>query len=341
MSKTALITGISGQDGAYLAQLLLKKNYKVIGTDRRSARSVNWRLKRLGIENQIIYEEMELSEIYEIHRIFKKYKINEVYNLAAQSFVGTSFNSPLNTANITGLGTLRILETIRSIDKKIKFYQASSSEMFGDVLEKKQKETTPLNPQSPYAVSKVFSHYLTQNYRNSYGIFATSGILFNHESPLRGEEFVTRKIVINLIRILKKESNYFELGNIYAKRDWGYAKEYVEAMWKMLQRKKPKDYVISTGKTYSIKEFINIATKYLKMKVKWTGKGLKERLINTRTNKTIIKINPKYFRPSEVNILIGNYGRARKDLNWKPKTNLTQLIKIMIDEEIKYYNHNV
>ena len=214
MSKTALITGISGQDGAYLAQLLLKKNYKVIGTDRRSARSVNWRLKRLGIENQIIYEEMELSEIYEIHRIFKKYKINEVYNLAAQSFVGTSFNSPLNTANITGLGTLRILETIRSIDKKIKFYQASSSEMFGDVLEKKQKETTPLNPQSPYAVSKVFSHYLTQNYRNSYGIFATSGILFNHESPLRGEEFVTRKIVINLIRILKKESNYFELGNI-------------------------------------------------------------------------------------------------------------------------------
>ncbi len=341
MSKTALITGISGQDGAYLAQLLLKKNYKVIGTDRRSARSVNWRLKRLGIENQIIYEEMELSEIYEIHRIFKKYKINEVYNLAAQSFVGTSFNSPLNTANITGLGTLRILETIRSIDKKIKFYQASSSEMFGDVLEKKQKETTPLNPQSPYAVSKVFSHYLTQNYRNSYGIFATSGILFNHESPLRGEEFVTRKIVINLIRILKKESNYFELGNIYAKRDWGYAKEYVEAMWKMLQRKKPKDYVISTGKTYSIKEFINIATKYLKMKVKWTGKGLNERLINTRTNKTIIKINPKYFRPSEVNILIGNYGRARKDLNWKPKTNLTQLIKIMIDEEIKYYNHNV
>ena len=338
MSKTALITGISGQDGAYLAQLLLKKNYKVIGTDRRSARSVNWRLKRLGIENQIIYEEMELSEIYEIHRIFKKYKINEVYNLAAQSFVGTSFNSPLNTANITGLGTLRILETIRSIDKKIKFYQASSSEMFGDVLEKKQKETTPLNPQSPYAVSKVFSHYLTQNYRNSYGIFATSGILFNHESPLRGEEFVTRKIVINLIRILKKESNYFELGNIYAKRDWGYAKEYVEAMWKMLQRKKPKDYVISTGKTYSIKEFINIATKYLKMKVKWTGKGLKERLINTRTNKTIIKINPKYFRPSEVNILIGNYGRARKDLNWKPKTNLDSMIDEMIKFEYQKFN---
>ena len=337
MKKTALITGISGQDGAYLAQLLLNKNYKVIGTDRRSARSLNWRHKRLGIENNIIYEEMELAEIYEIQRVFKKYKINEVYNLAAQSFVGTSFSSPLNTANITGLGTLRILETIRSVNKNIKFYQASSSEMFGDVLEKKQKETTPLNPQSPYAISKVFSHYLTQNYRNSYNMFASSGILFNHESPLRGEEFVTRKIIINLIKVLKKDINFFELGNIYAKRDWGYAKEYVEAMWKMLQRKKPKDYVISTGKTHSIKEFINIATKYLNMNVKWIGAGLSEKLINKDNNKIIIQINPKFFRPSEVNILIGDASQAKKDLGWRPKVNLSKLIKIMIDEEIKYY----
>ena len=337
MTKVALITGISGQDGAYLAQLLLSKKYKVVGTDRRSARSVNWRLKRLGIENKIIYEEMELGEIYEIQRIFKKYNINEVYNLAAQSFVGTSFSSPLNTANITALGALRILETIRSVNKKIKFYQASSSEMFGDVLEKTQKETTPLNPQSPYAVSKVFSHYLTQNYRNSYGMFATSGILFNHESPLRGEEFVTRKIVINLIKYLKKDIDSFELGNIYAKRDWGYAKEYVEAMWKMLQRKKPKDYVIATGRTHSIKEFINISAKYLDMNVVWSGKGLNEKLIDKKNNKVIIKINPKFFRPSEVNILIGNYEKAKKDLNWRPKVNLKQLIKIMIDEEIKYY----
>ena len=337
MKKTALITGISGQDGAYLAQLLLKKNYKVIGTDRRSARSLNWRHKRLGIENKIIYEEMELAEIYEIQRVFKKYKIDEVYNLAAQSFVGTSFSSPLNTANITGLGTLRILETIRSVNKNIKFYQASSSEMFGDVLEKKQKETTPLNPQSPYAISKVFSHYLTQNYRNSYNMFASSGILFNHESPLRGEEFVTRKIIINLIKVLKKDINFFELGNIYAKRDWGYAKEYVEAMWKMLQRKKPKDYVISTGKTHSIKEFINIATKYLNMNVKWIGAGLSEKLINKDNNKIIIQINPKFFRPSEVNILIGDASQAKKDLGWRPKVNLNKLIKIMVDEEIKYY----
>ncbi len=339
MKKTALITGISGQDGAYLADFLIKKKYKVIGTDRRSARSVNWRLRRLKIENKIIFEEMELGEIYEIQRVFKKYKIDEVYNLAAQSFVGTSFNSPINTSNITGLGTLRILETIRNINKKIKFYQASSSEMFGEVLEKKQKETTPLNPQSPYAISKVFSHYLTQNYRNSYGMFTTSGILFNHESPLRGEEFVTRKIIIGLIKVLKQDINHFELGNLYAKRDWGFAKEYIEAMWKMMQKKKPDDYVIATGKTYSIKDFINIATNYLKMDVKWVGKGLNEKLINNKDKKIIIKINPKFFRPSEVNILTGDASKARKFLGWKPKTSLKKLISIMIDQEIKYYDN--
>ncbi len=337
MKKTALITGVSGQDGAYLAKLLIDKKYKVIGTDRRSARSSNWRLERLGIENKIIFEEMELSELYEIQRVFKKYKFDEVYHLAAQSFVKASFNSPLNTSNITGLGTLRILETIRSINPKIKFYQASSSEMFGDILNKVQNEKTPLNPQSPYAISKVFAHYSTQNYRSSYNMFAVSGILFNHESPLRGEEFVTRKIIIGLIKILKKEINFFELGNIYAKRDWGYAKEYVEAMWKMLQQKKPKDYVISTGINYSIKDFINKATKYLNMNVYWRGKGLNERLISRDTKKTLIKINPDYFRPAEVNILIGNSNKAKKELKWKPKTGLDKLIKIMVDEEIKYY----
>ncbi len=341
MKKTALITGISGQDGAYLAQFLLKKKYKIIGTDRRSARSVNWRLRRLNIEDKIIFEEMELGEIYEIQRVFKKHKIDEVYNLAAQSFVGTSFSSPLNTSNITGLGALRILETIRTQNKKIKFYQASSSEMFGDVLEAKQKESTPLNPQSPYAISKVFAHYLTQNYRKSYGIFATSGILFNHESPLRGEEFVTRKIIIGLIKIINKEIKYFELGNLYAKRDWGYAKEYVEAIWKMLQTKKPDDFIIATGKTYSIKDFINKATKYLNLNVKWIGKGLNEKLVDKKNNQILIKINPKYFRPAEVNILTGNPTRAKKKLKWEPKTNIDQLIKIMIDDEIKYYKKNL
>ena len=337
--KTALITGVSGQDGAYLAEFLLKKNYKIIGTDRRSARGNNWRLSRLGIKNKIIYEEMELGELYEIHNIFKKYKIDEVYNLAAQSFVATSFNSPLNTSNITGLGVLRILETIRSVDKKIKFYQASSSEMFGKIIESKQNEKTPLNPQSPYAISKVFGHYITDNYRKSYNIFAVSGILFNHESPLRGEEFVTRKIVLGLVKIVNGDLKNIELGNIYAKRDWGYAKEYVEAMWKMMQQKKPNDYVISTGKTYNIKYFINLATKYLGLKTKWTGKGLNEKLINLANKKVIIKINPKLFRPAEVNILRGNSSLARKKLNWSPKINLKNLVKIMIDDEIKYYKN--
>jgi GDPmannose 4,6-dehydratase len=339
MKKTALITGVSGQDGAYLAKYLLKKNYKVVGTDRRSARGNNWRLKRLGVESKVIFEEMEIGEIYEVDRIFNKYNFDEVYNLAAQSFVGTSFNSPLNTANITGLGVLRILETIKAKNKKIRFYQASSSEMFGDVLENFQSEKTPLNPQSPYAIAKVFGHYMTQNYRQSYGIFAVSGILFNHESPLRGEEFVTRKIIIGLVKIIKGDLSHLELGNIHAKRDWGFAKEYVEAMWLMLQQEKPEDFIISTGKTYSIKDFINKATKILNLKTKWVGKNLNEKLINTVNGKVIVKINPKFFRPAEVNILKGNALKAKKKLKWIPKTNLDNLIKIMINEEIKFYQN--
>ena len=336
--KTALITGISGQDGAYLADLLLKKKYKVIGTDRRSARMNNWRLERLGIEKQIIFEEMELGETFEIERIFKKYNFDEVYNLAAQSFVASSFGSPLNTSNITGLGVLRILETIRNRNPKIKFYQASSSEMFGDVMDKTQNEKTPFNPQSPYAISKLFGHYITVNYRNSYNLFTVSGILFNHESPLRGEEFVTRKIVKGLIEIINNKRNILELGNLDAKRDWGFAKEYVEAMWKMMQQKNPDDYIICTGRTYSIKDFINYCINYLKIDAKWIGKGLNTKLINTKTNKVIIKVNPKYFRPSEVNYLKGNYAKAKKKLNWKPKISLKELVEIMLKDEIKYYN---
>ena len=336
--KTALITGISGQDAAYLAEFLLKKNYKVIGSDRRSARNSQWRLKRLNIHNKIIYEDLELGELYEAERLFKKYKFDEVYNLAAQSFVGTSFSSPINTSNITGLGVLRILECIRNNSPKTKFYQASSSEMFGDVLEKKQNEKTPFNPQSPYAIAKVLGHYSTINYRESYNLFAVSGILFNHESPFRGEEFVTRKIIIGLINIINQKQKYLELGNIYAKRDWGFAKEYVEIMWRMLQNRKPRDYVVSTGKTYSVKQFIDESTKYLKIKTKWIGKGLNQKLINKKNNRVIIKINKKYFRPSEVNYLRGDSSKAQKELKWKPKTDLKKLVKIMIDEEIKNYN---
>jgi|TARA_Y100000294_G_scaffold88151_1_gene82299 GDPmannose 4,6-dehydratase len=335
--KVALITGVSGQDGAYLADFLLKKKYKIIGSDRRSSRSTLWRLKRLGIEKKIIFEELELGEIYDLRRLFQKYKFDEVYNLAAQSFVKSSFNSPLYTSSITGLAVLRLLETIREINPKIKFYQASSSEMFGKILRKTQNEKTTFNPQSPYAIAKVFGHYTTKLYRESYSLFAVSGILFNHESPLRGEEFVTRKITLGLIKYLNGDLNCLELGNINAKRDWGYAKEYVEAIWKMLQQKKPDDFVISTGQTFSVKQFINESIKYLKIKAKWTGKGLKERLI-AKNGKTIIKINSKYFRPAEVDILIGDSSKAHKILKWIPKMKLKKLVKIMLDDEIKYYN---
>ena len=341
MKKTALITGISGQDGAYLASFLLNKGYKVIGTDRRSARSNLWRLRKLGIENKIKIEELEIGEMYEIERFFKKYKFDEVYNLAAQSFVGTSFNSPLTTANITGLGVLRILEAIRNYSPKTKFYQASSSEMFGNSYKKKQNENTNFNPQSPYAVSKVFGHYITKNYRDSYNIFAVSGILFNHESPLRGQEFVTKKIISGLVKIAKKDLDFIELGNINSKRDWGYAKEYVEAMWKMMQQKIPIDYVICSGKTQTVKNFINESTKYLKLKTKWVGKDFNQKLINLDNNKVIIKINRKLFRPSEVNILRGDSSLAKRNIKWKTNTNLKKLIKIMIDEELLSYNEKL
>ena len=333
--KTALITGISGQDGAYLSKFLLKKKYKIIGLDRRSSRDDRWRLNYLGVEKSITYEYLDLLEISSIERIFDKYKIDEVYNLAAQSFVASSFDVPISTCDVNGLGALRILEVIRNKNKKIKFYQASSSEMFGDVLEIPQNENTAFNPQSPYAISKVFAHYITQNYRTSYGIFACSGILFNHESPLRGEEFVTRKITLGLAKIVSGKINCLYLGNINAKRDWGYAEDYVEAMWKMMQMKKADDYVIAMNKTYSVKDFINEAVKHYNLKIIWKGKGVNERAINLQNNRTIIKINPKFFRPAEVNYLRGNPSKAKKILKWKPKVNFKELVEIMSKAEIK------
>ena len=333
--KIALITGASGQDGSYLCEFLLKKNYKVIAGDRRSSRNDNWRHNFLNITNKVIYEDFDLTDIDSIYRLLKKYKFNEIYNLAAQSFVKTSFTTPISTSEVTALGTLRILEMIRCLLPKCKFYQASSSEMYGKTKSQSQNENTNFYPRSPYAISKVFAHFVTKNYRESHNIFACSGILFNHESPLRGEEFVTRKIVKNLCEIKIGKRKYLELGNLYAKRDWGYAKDYVEAMWKMLQKKKADDYVIATNKSYSIKFFINQCCKHLKIKLKWIGNGIFEKGIDTNTKKTIIKINPKYFRPAEVNYLKGNYFKAKKELKWYPKTNISKLIKIMIDEELK------
>lgn len=333
--KTALITGISGQDGAYLAKFLLEKKYKIIGLDRRSSRSDSWRLNYLGINNKIILEYSDLIEISSMQRIFYKYNIDEVYNLAAQSFVASSFNTPITTCDVNALGVLRILEIIRNSKKKIKFYQASTSEMFGEVFKSSQNEITLFNPQSPYAISKIFGHYITQNYRKSYKIFACSGILFNHESPLRGEEFVTRKITVGLAKIINKEIDCLYLGNIDSKRDWGYAEDYVKAMWLMMQKKVANDYVIATNQSYSVKDFINEAVKYYGLEIFWKGKGLTQKAINKKNNKIIIKIDPKFYRPSEVNYLRGDARKAAKILKWKPKINFRKLVEIMSKADIK------
>jgi GDPmannose 4,6-dehydratase len=333
--KVALITGISGQDGAYLAKFLLKKKYKIIGLDRRSSRDDRWRLNYLEIENQIIFEYSDLAEISSIQRIFNKYKIDEVYNLAAQSFVGSSFDVPISTCDVNALGVLRILEVIRNKKAKIKFYQASSSEMFGEVHEIPQNEHTPFNPRSPYAISKVFGHYISQNYRNSYNMFICSGILFNHESPLRGEEFVTRKVTVGLAKIITGEISCLYLGNINAKRDWGYSEDYVEAMWLMMQKNKADDYVVATNKTYSVKDFINEAVKHYNLKIFWRGKGKNQEAVNKKNNKVIIKIDSKFYRPSEVNFLKGNANKAKKILKWKPKVDFKKLVEIMSKADIK------
>ncbi len=338
--KIALITGISGQDGAYLAKFLIKKKYKVIGLERRSARNNNWRLEKLDIDKKVIIEDIDITDLNNLVRIFSKYKIDEVYNLAAQSFVSISFQNPIETSLINSIGVLNLLEIIRNKKKKIKFYQASTSEMFGKQGKKKQSENTSFHPRSPYATSKTFAHYTVQNYREAYNIHAVNGILFNHESPLRGQEFITRKITLGLSKIYLDKQKILKVGNIYVKRDWGYAEDYVKAMWKMMQTNKPKDYVIASGKNYSVKDFINECTNFLKLKTKWTGNGLNEKLINTKNNKVLIKIDKKFFRPSEVENLRGNYNKAKKELNWRPKTNLKQLVHKMMTSDLKYVQNN-
>ena len=334
--KIALITGISGQDGAYLAKFLLKKNYKVVGIERRSARINNWRLEKLKISNKIVIEDADIKEINNLLRIFGKYKFNEVYNLAAQSFVFSSFQNPIETSQVNAIGTLNFLEIIRNSKRKIKFYQASTSEMFGKHEKKFQDEKTNFHPRSPYATSKTFAHFSVQNYRESYKLHAVNGILFNHESPLRGEEFITRKITLGLSKIYLGKQKILKVGNIYSKRDWGYAEDYVEAMWKMMQSKKAEDYVVATGKSYSVKNFIDECVKILNLKTKWIGKGKNEKLINKENNRILISIDKKFFRPAEVDNLRGNFNKAKKNLRWKPKTNFKKLVKIMISSDLDY-----
>ena len=336
--KKALITGITGQDGAYLANFLINKNYKIYGTVRRSTSEKFTYLKELNIYNKIYFCDFDLLELSNIQETIKKIRPDEIYHLAAQSFVPTSFTVPIVTTDINSLGTLRILDSIKNINKNIRFYQASTSEMFGKALKFPQNETTPFYPRSPYGVSKLYSHWITINYRESYNIHASSGILFNHESPFRGSEFVTKKITSTLSKIKKGSNEILKIGNIYAKRDWGFAGDYVKAMWLMLQQNKADDYVISTGETHSVKDFIDLSLNYLGFNYKWVGKGINERVINKSDNRTLVKVDKKFFRPAEVDLLIGDSKKALKKLKWKSTTNLNQLVKIMIDYDMNKNN---
>ena len=339
MKKKALIYGVTGQDGSYLSELLLKKKYEVHGVKRRSSSLNTSRIDHLYEDphqknKHFILHYGDISDSISVSNLISKIKPDEIYNLAAQSHVGVSFQIPEYTANVDGLGALRILEAIKSLDsvKKIKFYQAGTSEMFGKTDGGFQNEKTKFYPRSPYAASKVYAHWITINYRESYNLFACNGILFNHESPVRGETFVTRKIVIALCKIKKGHQKKLYLGNLDAKRDWGHARDYVEAMWKMLQQKKPEDFVIATGKQYTVKQFINLVCKELEIKIKWKGKGLKEKAYDNK-GQAIIKIDKSYFRPTEVDSLLGDASKARRILNWKPKMNISDLIKDMIAHE--------
>tara|TARA_B100000242_G_C43040704_1_gene485540 strand:- start:373 stop:1410 length:1038 start_codon:yes stop_codon:yes gene_type:complete len=337
--KIALIFGVTGQDGAYLSKFLLKKKYIVHGVKRRNSTINTYRIDDIYKEpfskkQNFFLHYGDISDSLSIFKIINKIKPDEIYNLAAQSHVAVSFRLPEYTTNVDALGTLRILDAIVQSKKKIKFYQAGSSEMFGKVVETPQTEKTPFYPRSPYGVAKVYSHWITVNYRESYNIFACNGILFNHESPLRGETFVTKKIVQALCKIKIGKQKKLILGNLYAKRDWGHAEDYVEAMWKILQNNKPEDFVICTGKQYSIKEFINLVSEELKLKIRWKGKGLNEKGYNTQNN-CIIECNKKYLRPAEVDTLKGDFSKARKVLKWKPKHNIKSLVKDMISYEFK------
>jgi len=331
--KKAFITGITGQDGSYLAKLLLEKEYDVCGGVRRSSVDTLTRLKYLKIVNKIKLLPFEILDYGDIFDIIKKYQFDEVYNLASQSFVKVSFDQPIYTTEVTGLGTLRILEAIRAVSPHTKFYQASSSEMFGAAVETPQKETTIFNPQSPYGIAKTFAHHASELYRRAYDIFACCGILFNHESPLRGNEFVTKKIVNAVKAINEGKQDHLEVGNLNAKRDWGFSPEYCEAMYLMMQHKKPDSFVIATGETHTIREFIELAFKFVDINIVWEGSGINEIGIDKNTNRTLIKINPIFFRPAEVNILRGDASKAKRELNWQPKVKIEKLVEIMMTED--------
>lgn len=335
--NVAIITGITGQDGAYLAQFLLDKGYKVYGTYRRTS-SVNfWRIEDLGIASHpnLNLVEFDLTDLGASIRLLETTKADEVYNLAAQSFVGVSFDQPVTTANITALGAVNLLEAIRVVNRGIRFYQASTSEMFGKVQAIPQTETTPFYPRSPYGVAKLYAHWMTINYREAYDIFGCSGILFNHESPLRGREFVTRKITDSLAKIRCGKLDILELGNLNAKRDWGYAKEYIDGMWRMLQAEKPDTYVLSTNRTETVRDFVTMAATAAGFDIEWTGQAEQEMGVDRKTGRSIVKVSPRFYRPAEVDLLVGDSQKARVELGWTPTTTLEQLCQMMVEADIQ------
>ena len=335
--KNTIITGITGQDGAYLAQLLLEKGYTVYGTYRRTS-SVNfWRIEELGIHNHpnLHLLEYDLTDLGVSIAQVQKVQPDEIYNLAAQSFVGVSFEQPSTTSLITGIGCLNLLEAIRLVNPKIRFYQASTSEMFGKVQAIPQIETTPFYPRSPYGVAKLYAHWMTINYRESYNIFGSSGILFNHESPLRGREFVTRKITDGVAKIKLGKLDCLELGNLDAKRDWGFAKEYVEGMWRMLQADEPDTFVLATNRTVTVRDFVRLAFKGAGISVDFKGREEQETAVDIASNKTVMRINPKFYRPSEVELLIGDPCKAKAKLGWVPETTLEQLCQMMVEADLR------
>ncbi|RVT94947.1 GDP-mannose 4,6-dehydratase [Sphingomonas crocodyli] len=335
--KTAVVTGICGQDGAYLAELLLSKGYQVFGTYRRTS-SVNfWRIEELGLTNNPALQlvEHDLTDMASSVRLLKSTGASEVYNLAAQSFVGVSFDQPVTTTEITGMGALNLLEAIRIVDPTIRFYQASTSEMFGKVQAIPQDEATPFWPRSPYGVAKLYAHWMTVNYRESYDIFGCSGILFNHESPLRGREFVTRKITDSVAKIRLGKLDCLELGNIDAKRDWGFARDYVDGMWRMLQADKPDTYVLATNRTETVRDFVEMAFKVAGIEVEFSGKDESEIAIDVATGKTVMRINPRFYRPAEVDLLIGSAAKAKAELGWEATTSLEELCSMMIEADLR------
>ena len=339
--KTAIITGITGQDGAYLAQILLDKGYAVVGTYRRTSTVNFWRIEALGIDKHpaLRLVEYDLTDLGASTRLVQDARPDEIYNLAAQSFVGLSFEQPATTAHITAMGPLHLLEAIRMVNPAIRFYQASSSEMFGKVQAVPQNETTAFWPRSPYGVAKLYAHWITVNYRESYDIFGVSGILFNHESPLRGREFVTRKITDTLARIRLGKLDTLELGNLDARRDWGYAQEYAEGMWRMLQADAPDTWVLATGRAESVRNFVSMAARAADFDLEWHGSGIDDVGIDWASGRQIVRVNPSFYRRTEVDLLIGDATKTRTELGWAPQTSLEQLCEMMVKADLRRVEH--